>query len=372
MDINEKDLYNVYVDRLTKKGLLVKFNEYIKCMINNDHLETMEDEEKSQYYQKNRSLVAMVRKNDINKDKIFGSLKLSDTYEGPNRKKLKKSMKNTPFIDYFNEEFLWTRKFFSNNAQKWTNVRIGNFIQGKITLIKDYGIILNIGEDKTGFLTNNNLLNEKTNYKIDSTIQCRILDIDYEKGILDLVEVKDSNNPVISKKSDNSSKLLQTEFNLSVLRNSGLLEKKSKNLSGKILLLKENYLIVSLDSFDEVIALIESKCLNDCFETTERYQHGMKLKNIKIVNVKQLKLTFSKIFEEQTKDELHLLNKVNYIPLGIIEKNKGDNDKQAMDIETTDQKPTKAGKKLGVGQFVEGKITSIKKNNIYVLLDQKM
>jgi ribosomal protein S1 len=136
------------------------------------------------------------------------------------------------------------------------------------------------------------------------------------------------------------------------------------------LLLKENYLIVSLEGFEDVISVIESKCLNDCFETTERYQHGMKIKNIKIVNVKQLKLTCTKLFDEQIKDEIHLLNKVNYIPLGVIEKHRSDN--QQMELEDSNQKSTKSSKKLNIGQIVEGKITSIKKNNIFVLLDQKL
>ena len=34
--------------------------------------------------------------------------------------------------------------FINNNINKWNAYRIGNYVKGKITLIKDYGIILEI------------------------------------------------------------------------------------------------------------------------------------------------------------------------------------------------------------------------------------
>jgi ribosomal protein S1 len=59
-------------------------------------------------------------------------------------------------------------------------------------LIKDYGIILNVETGVTGFITNENIKNNLSELPVESEVFCRILDIDYEKEILDLIIVPDS------------------------------------------------------------------------------------------------------------------------------------------------------------------------------------
>ena len=55
-----------------------------------------------------------------------------------------------------------------------------------MSLIKDYGVILSLPFNLTGFILNANLDKDKSQYKVSDSISCLILDIDYEKEILDL------------------------------------------------------------------------------------------------------------------------------------------------------------------------------------------
>jgi ribosomal protein S1 len=43
----------------------------------------------------------------------------------------------------------------------WKNLKIGNFVQGKVTFVKEYGLILKIKnfDGVTGFILNENLIN---------------------------------------------------------------------------------------------------------------------------------------------------------------------------------------------------------------------
>lgn len=60
-------------------------------------------------------------------------------------------------------------------------------MSGKVLLIKEYGIIVDI-EGMTGFILNDNLLGAKKDYKPQEKISCLVLDIDYEKEIIDLIQ----------------------------------------------------------------------------------------------------------------------------------------------------------------------------------------
>ena len=98
-----------------------------------------------------------------------------------------------------------------SNVNKWSTYKVGNFTRGKITLVKDYGVILEIADGVTGFILNENLkksLDEKQANQVfikkepliliiaSQVIFCRILDIDYEREILDLIEVAETTDQV--------------------------------------------------------------------------------------------------------------------------------------------------------------------------------
>jgi len=72
-------------------------------------------------------------------------------------------------------------------AQAWhKSLQIGKSVTGKVSLIKDYGLIASLPHNLTGFILNANLGLAKSQYKIGDSIEATILDIDYEKEILDL------------------------------------------------------------------------------------------------------------------------------------------------------------------------------------------
>ena len=85
-------------------------------------------------------------------------------------------------------------------------------MSASVTLIKDYGLILKFEDGVTGFILTDNL-NDKS-YEIGQTLSCQVLDVDYQKDILDLTE---------SKKASSKT------FNIMLVKSSylvGLLEKE--------------------------------------------------------------------------------------------------------------------------------------------------
>jgi len=81
-------------------------------------------------------------------------------------------------------------------------------------LVKDYGIILNVEVGVTGFITNDNIKNNINELPVDTEVFCKILDIDYEKEILDLIQVPVTKNKDSLLKDNSYNHALMQEHQL--------------------------------------------------------------------------------------------------------------------------------------------------------------
>lgn len=100
------------------------------------------------------------------------------------------------------------------------DLKIGQKIEATVQLIKDYGLILALPKypNLTGFIMNEHKAGKA--YKENDKVSCVVLDIDFEKNIVDLSE-----KPKVSAKTD---------------------VKKGQSMKGQVELSKEDYVIVSL------------------------------------------------------------------------------------------------------------------------------
>ena len=88
-----------------------------------------------------------------------------------------------------------TAAFFAEShifpKSKTLPLTIGQKLNAKVTLIKEYGIIVKVGQF-TGFLLIQNLQHALKTYTLNASLSVQVLDIDPEKEIIDLVEVDPS------------------------------------------------------------------------------------------------------------------------------------------------------------------------------------
>lgn len=114
---------------------------------------------------------------------------------------------------------------------KYQSIKIGNRVKATVQLVKDYGLIVALdGSDLTGFIVNEQKSTGKT-YKVGTTLECVVLDIDTEKKIVDLSErLVESSEPTEKGKP----KEIQKAF---------------------VELSKENYMIISMKSNRKIIGV---------------------------------------------------------------------------------------------------------------------
>lgn len=99
--------------------------------------------------------------------------------------------------------------------------------------------------------------------------------------------------------------------------------------------------------------------MNDPKYSHENFENGQKVSNLSVLNVKKIK----KNFTLPTSDESFFLNKSNYLLVCEIlpQTNK-------MEIEDPEAKHLD----LKIGNFVSGRVTKIKGNNLYLQISKKM
>ena len=92
--------------------------------------------------------------------------------------------------------------------EKWTSVRVGDLLEVKVKLVKDYGVICTLSNHSNGLILNSSLgTHSKEGIKKGDTLNARICDIDYDKDIVDLIV---DNDPLQSIK-DSISKSLDSK-----------------------------------------------------------------------------------------------------------------------------------------------------------------
>lgn len=65
--------------------------------------------------------------------------------------------------------------------------KIGQKVKVEVQLVKDYGLIVAVDSTFTGFIVNDQTSSKKE-YKAGQSIEAIVLDVDYDKKIIDLSE----------------------------------------------------------------------------------------------------------------------------------------------------------------------------------------
>jgi len=193
-------------------------------------------------------------------------------------------------------------------------------------------------------------------YKTEQQLICRVLDVDYEKNVVDLSE-----ETVSIEKFEQKYKK-RTNFNVDKIIKYKIFKNKNDILSANVLLVKDLYIVGKLTKHPKVIVLIQCKKFNDFYLSHEVYQKDS------VIKFKSLNLNIFDPENVMNVDDTNSLKKASNALVGeVFIVKKKDNEQE---------EGTKSGaqvkKKLKEGHKVTGTVTKISANNVYVSLEKTM
>ncbi|EGR29983.1 programmed cell death 11, putative [Ichthyophthirius multifiliis] len=327
-DIKNGYIYTGYIDRGARKGIVVKFNERIKIFVGK---ESFEENVQFNTYDSVAVLVKNIENNKINA-----------TLLNENIFRHKMSKKISFFSNLFTEQYAVLQ---DKNKKVWQKFKVGNYLNTTVHIIKDFGIITKIeGNDSlTGFILIEHLMNNEAQQKIEiwegKKIQCKIIDIDFEKEVLDLIPV----DFLPLKQLINNKQNLDEFFNGN-FQNIPIIEEV------KVLVEKNHYLICIIQNTN-IICYVNTNNINNI-------QHEKKYFNDKIYNVRLVNKDLLDKKKQQS------INKSTYVPLY--------EQKVIRREQNQDQINNTSHVNLVPGEKVSGKILKKQGNNLHVQLRGKL
>lgn len=208
--IKSNRLYTGYIDRGARKGVVVKFNERIKIFIGKENLNTQ-----NVSFDTYDTVLVFVK--NVEGEKITASLQDESVFKKSLGVAQPDSNKFSRFVEYFTEEHQLNRKFGLGEARKlWNKYRVGNYVNTTIELIKEFGIVVKVdGSPLAGLIMNEHVLNLRSTLKVGATLLCRIIDVDFEKQMVDLIpspiEKEEKLTTLLSSQTFNLEKFLEVE-----------------------------------------------------------------------------------------------------------------------------------------------------------------
>ena len=349
-DLTEKHSYFGYVDTCIQSGARIKLSEHVKGILSTTKLPESIQEDFSSHFGADKTLQVLVTKIKGDQNKLYFEL------SAPQRENMNVEDEKSFFVDYLNEEFMLANQEVTSNLALWSTYKIGNYIKGTIQMIKDYGIIINLNGKLAGLILKSNLSKSIEEYKVGQQIYCRVLDVDYDKSIVDLSEenldAKKFETKLSKKSNYNREKIIKYKLH----------KTKGEVVSATVLLVKELYLVAKLVKHPKVLVLIQCKRFNDFYQSHEVFQKDS------VVKFKSLN---GDLFNAEVKaNNSEALRKSNNTLIGeVFMAGKKDEFKLSDDPNKSD---LKLKKKMKVGLKVSGAITKITQNNVFVALAKSM
>ncbi|KAJ3219810.1 Protein RRP5, partial [Clydaea vesicula] len=212
----------------------------------------------SEHVSLNQTVLATISSVDKENGKFFVDLKNSLNF--PNAFSVKP---NNYEIEFLNSLFV-EKDFIFPSTTSSSCMKFGDPIKVSVKQIVPYGVIVNIpsNEALSGLITTYQTFGKVL--KVGEDILARVLDIDWEKKIVDL-----SLNHVVPL-TGNTKKLQQAYESFKVL-------------DAQIEVIKEDYLVASLTSLENLLCFVSVKTLNSVETPFSKFKSGQ---NIKVIITK--------------------------------------------------------------------------------------
>ena len=80
------------------------------------------------------------------------------------------TLENKSFLEFLNDEYKVFSQRIQNSIPRFQRLKIGNYIHGKVKLVKDYGLILEIEGEVTGFVMTGMNTKQLKEYKMNEKL----------------------------------------------------------------------------------------------------------------------------------------------------------------------------------------------------------
>jgi len=348
-EITPKTAYYVYIKMILNKGILINFHENLQGYIPLNKIEGSPQELNIEAFPPNKSLKIKVK--SIKNDKILCSGLKTDISR-------KDHIKEFSYIaNFLNEEAL-ILKCLKKQDFSIEKTQIGDFVRAEVTHLKEYGLIVRLIDHQNliGFIILENLIDSKMEYKKGFILQARVLDIDYETEIVDLKEIRLSEEKFVKLQKKNCYNLKK------ILKNFATNFKKQGQIfmEARVLLVKDNFAILALKEFKyKVFAIVETRNLND-FEVGEKLEINGIIQEISLENYQQI----SKI---KKLENVNFANKMNFLPIFSISRKNMQLSNKNSEIPLNNEVSSNS---LKIGQRIEGKLIKISRNSLIFHINQ--
>ncbi|KAJ3056513.1 Protein RRP5 [Rhizophlyctis rosea] len=162
---------------------------------------------------------------------------------------------------YFAEQDLVYFQASKKAAKKaWvSSFEIGAVVKGKVTKVLPYGTIVELSEGVSGLITKGAA---KTEVKIGEEVKCKVLDVDVEKKIVDLMVVREGMETTLA----NGDQKVLDKFKKA--------QEKSSNMEGVVEVVKEAYSILTVASNSHAVAYVLSTNINSTGTAFTKFKVG--------------------------------------------------------------------------------------------------
>eukprot|EP01052_Picozoa_sp_SAG31_P017910 SAG31_NODE_1247_length_9127_cov_2.629929_3_plen_1785_part_00 len=217
--LTKGETFHGYVHNVTQFGVFVRFAGILTGLAMRSNVADEFVTDPNNFFRQGQSVRAQVVKVDEAADKIELSLKQS-VCMGDNDIFLRSLVEDMVAVARRANEQVW-----------WSNMSIGAKIEGRVEDKRYGGIIVDLGDEVTGFVKQEHCVGVEC--EIGKTISGRILDIDPKKRIVDLTVMPD---------------LLQDVKTKKVRKRQSSTTKVGLTTRGSVLLVKTGYAVILLDA----------------------------------------------------------------------------------------------------------------------------
>jgi len=219
-DIAVGKVLHGYVKRVTTFGVFVSFVGSLTGLAMRSNVADEFVKDPSDFFSPGDSCRALVTKLDADAGKFELSLKQSACF----------SDTTTFLISYFadlDRIALASQQTAGDSAASDAQFAIGTTVTGVVQSKKSYGVIVDLQDDVTGFINSDHLSPEVGACSPGDTVECRVMDADWRKRIVDLTSRSD---------------LMKGRYDPSRSKK----RKKASGLQGSVILVKDAYNIVAI------------------------------------------------------------------------------------------------------------------------------
>ncbi|KAJ3043804.1 Protein RRP5 [Rhizophlyctis rosea] len=266
-DVKEGEVLPGYVRAILEHGAIVALGNGSVGLVKIQNVSDGFVSKVSDHLKPGQSVLAYVT--SINEDGRVGlSLKQSQLLTADTISAYETGYLQSFFDEQESVQLQASKKGKTDATKTWTSkFAIGAIVQGKVTKMLPYGTLVDLGEGVSGLITKSGSKQEAV--AGGATVKCKVVDVDVEKKIVDLVVAREG--------MENSG----SNVDKGVVEKLNQIQKKNAVVDGVVEVVKESYSILTLPNHHHAVAYVLSSNINASGTAFTKFKVGQNV-NVRI------------------------------------------------------------------------------------------